>query len=99
MVLQVVWSRTSLGELRGIKDYYVAEAGTAVAQSVVQGIREQVELIARIPFAFPAYAPSMDDHVRHSFVGVHRIFYRVEPDKSRLRALKIWHTARREPRL
>lgn len=98
MVFQVVWSRTALQELRAIRDYIAANNPKA-AEGVVRGIEERVDLLQTIPFGFPAYAPSLDENTRHAVVGRYRIFYRVEPNRHRVRILKVWHSSRREPDL
>lgn len=98
MVFKVIWSRTALRELREIKSYIAADNPTA-ANKVVHEIEERVDLLQTLPFGFPAYAPRLDENTRHTVVGRYRIFYRVEPNRHRVRILKVWHSSRREPDL
>ena len=98
MVFQIVWSRTALRELRAIGEYIAAENPTA-AEGVVRAIKGRVDVLQTLPFGFPTYGPSLDENTRHTVVGRYRIFYRVEPDKHRVRVLKLWHSSRQEPDL
>ena len=98
MVFKVVWSRTAQRELREIKNYIASDNPNA-ADKVVHEIEERVDLLQTLPFGFPAYAPRLDENTRHTVIGRYRIFYRVEPNRHRVRILKVWHSSRREPEL
>ncbi len=99
MVFGVVWSNGSKQELRAIGDYYELNATKALARGVVRLIKEQVELVAKMPFAFPAYHPSRDANIRHCVINSYRIFYQILRAPNRILVLHVRHTARQEPDL
>ncbi len=98
MVFKVVWTGPARAELREIKNYIAAD-NPAAAKRVIQEIEARVDRLETMPFGFPEYEPSRDENTRHMVVGHYRIFYRVYPDKQRIRILTVWHSSRREPRL
>ncbi len=98
MVFQVIWTGPAKAELRDIHDFIATDNPTA-AKTVAREITERTRLLGTMPFGFPAYEPSKDPNTRHAVVGNYRIFYRVYPDKQRIRILTVWHSSRREPRL
>ncbi len=98
MVFKVIWTGPAKAELRDIRDFIAADNPTA-AKKVAREITERTRLLGTMPFGFPAYEPSEDPNTRHTVVGNYRIFYRVYPDKQRIRILTVWHSSRREPQL
>lgn len=60
---------------------------------------ESVDVLARLPFIGPPYERDRRNQTREILCKPYRIFYRVDEAASRVYILRVWHSARREPRL
>jgi plasmid stabilization system protein ParE len=96
---QIEWSDDSQDDLEAILAHIALDSNVDTAERMRDSIFEHVALLKLFPFIGPVFAPDRKKGTREILCGKYRIFYRVDEPAKRVRILRIWHGARRDPRL
>ena len=98
MDLEVVWTVPALNDLESIVAF-LAERDFDASERVRSEIVSKARDLASLPFLGAAYGEVDGFEIREVLCRKFRIFYRHIAEPARIEILRIWHHARREPRL
>lgn len=90
MVLEVVWTRNALADLRAIKDY-IARDSLRYAELQIQRIRSAGSHVGRFPEIGRAVPEFPGEAWREVLTGNYRIIYRVDSKGRRVLLLAVVH--------
>jgi plasmid stabilization system protein ParE len=98
MDFQVIWAAS------GVRDFddiirYATEQSAAGAETLRDRILESIAVLIRMPYIGPVYERDRSGHTREILCGSYRIFYRVTETPAQVQVVRVWHGARKEPRL
>jgi toxin ParE1/3/4 len=98
MDFQVVWTVFALTDLEAVIRH-IADDNPAAAEAMRELLLESAAVLGRLPFIGPVYERDRTGRTREVVCRSYRIFYRVRESDQQVDILRIWHGARREPRL
>ena len=98
MDYKIIWSPTSLKDLKNIVTY-IAQNNPERSSKIGSKIIEIVEFIAVFPFKGRVVPEIELDEVREVIHNSYRIIYRIQYKKKVIEIVRIWHAARGKPKI
>jgi plasmid stabilization system protein ParE len=98
MAFQIIWSHTSLEDLKGIVQYIALDDPIAAA-NLADRIIQRIESASKLPFSNRAVPEKAEEFIRESILKPYRLIYQVDVDRRAIHILRIWHAARGIPEI
>ena len=96
MAFQIVWSQTSVEDLKGIVQYIALDDPVAAAK-LADRIIQRFETASKLPFSNRAVPEKDEEFIREAILKPYRLIYQVDTNRSVIHILRIWHAARGIP--
>ena len=98
MAYSIVWSRTSLKDLKSIVRY-IAQDSPLRAESFGYRIITKIEILTDYPELGRIVPEFHLDYLREIIVSPYRVVYKVDHVLGHIEIARVWHAARGEPDL
>lgn len=98
MAYRIIWSRTSLGDLRSLVRY-IAKDNPPQAEVFGYRILSRVEMLAEHPRLGRQVPEFGEPDLREIIIPPYRVVYQVRDDVMSLNILRLWHAARNTPEI
>jgi addiction module RelE/StbE family toxin len=98
MAFQIVWSQTSVEDLKGIVQYIALDDPDAAAK-LVDRIIQRLETASKLPFSNRAVPEKDEESIREAILKPYRLIYHVDTNHQVIHILRIWHAARGIPEI
>lgn len=96
MAFQIVWSQTSVEDLKGIVQYIALDDPDAAAK-LADHIVQRIETASELPFSNRAVPEKDDQSIREAILKPYRLIYQIDADRCVIHILRIWHASRGIP--
>jgi len=96
MAFQIVWSQTSVEDLKGIVQYIALDDPDAVAK-LADRIIQRLETASKLPFSNRVVPEKAEEPIREAILKPYRLIYQVDSNRNVIYILRIWHAARGVP--
>ena len=96
MAFQIIWSQTSVEDLKGIVDYIALDDPDAAAK-LADRIIQRLETTSELPFSNRSVPEKGVDSIREAILKPYRLIYQVDANHRVIHILRIWHAARGIP--
>jgi toxin ParE1/3/4 len=96
MAFEVVWTLSAERDFEGIVSR-IARSRPRTAAKIGRGIADRAASLRDLPFLGAVFPD--ESRFREILFKKYRIFYRVEEALERVTIVRVWHGARRNPRL
>ena len=98
MAFQIIWSQTSVEDLKGIVQYIALDDPGAAAK-LADRIIQRIETASELPFSNRAVPEKAEDSIREVILKPYRLIYQVDTNHEVVHVLRIWHAARGIPEI
>ena len=98
MAFQIIWSQTSVEDLKGIVQYIGSDDPDAAAK-LADRIIQRIETASELPFSNRAVPEKGEDSIREVILKPYRLIYQVDTNHEVVHVLRIWHAARGMPEI
>ena len=98
MAFQIVWSQTSVEDLKGIVQYIGSDDPDAAAK-LADRIIQRIETASELPFSNRSVPEKAEESIREAILKPYRLIYQVDSNRSVVHILRIWHAARGIPEI
>ena len=96
MAYQIAWSPSARWDLLDLKDY-ISMDSPEIAKQFISSLFSAVERLGDFPQSGRVVPEFDDEQLREIIRKPCRIVYRLNPDKSTVEIVRVWHAARGIP--
>jgi toxin ParE1/3/4 len=96
MAFQIIWSQTSVDDLKGIVQYIALDDPGAAAK-LADRIIQRIKTASKLPFSNRAVPEKAEESIREAILKPYRLIYQVDTNHNVIHILRIWHAARGIP--
>ena len=98
MAFQIIWSQTSVEDLKVIVQY-IALDDPGAAANLADRIIQRIETASELPFSNRSVPEKAEESIREAILKPYRLIYQVDSNRSVVHILRIWHAARGIPEI
>ena len=98
MAYQIIWTQTAAEDLKEIVQYIALDDPDAAAK-LADRIIICIENASKFPFSNRSVPEKNEEFIRESIIKPYRIIYQTDTNRDVIHILRIWHAARRIPKI
>ena len=98
MAFQIIWSQTSVDDLKSIVQYIALDDPGAAAK-FADRIIKRFEIASDLPFSNRVVTEKDEESIREAILKPYRLIYQVDTKRHVIHILRIWHAARGIPEI